>query len=203
MPIEMIKLRWSDDKTRKIRVRVWYSPKSGLTCDNPSEAESWVWMGIAIPGGPRIYPQDNPRAFFEALQNHAYGLLFKSTPVATVTRQGGEPFPPVSPDPHAVELIEIFDYSDSKPECIARVWYSSAGGLTCDDDWSRSRWVAEGIMIPPGAMVYPQDAPRAFFYGLQFEYSGSYVRANGPIPAPKHGGKPFPKPGVRPRVKGS
>ncbi len=112
MPIEMIKLRWSGSADQKIRARVWYSPKHGLTCDNLSEAKRWVWMGIVVPGGPRIFPQDNPRAFFDALQANSSESLFKSTPAATVTRQGGDPFPATNPDPHAVELVEIYSLVD-------------------------------------------------------------------------------------------
>lgn len=74
----------------KVRAKVWWSQKQGVTFDNPLTAKSLIKEGIWGPGPRRVYPSDG-RVFFDALPNRFKGLVRVSHP-KEVDEQGGNQY---------------------------------------------------------------------------------------------------------------
>lgn len=93
----------------------------------------------------------------------------------------------------SIEMIEIMSYSGPSPKVMARVYFSSELGLTCDHPLFAEDEVFEGVVLPPGDKVlYPKDG-RPYFDALKFKYDGSYLGALPAVVVDEQKGTPFPE----------
>ncbi len=109
--------------------------------------------------GEMVYPQDEPRAFFYGLQYHYQGFYTNAMAPVPAPKHLGKPIPFLGPDSTEVQVLTVSSCAKRLPDKKATVWFSPAGGLTCDDAPSARHWAKHGIGVRPWATVFPQTSP--------------------------------------------
>ena len=86
-------------------------------------------------------------------------------------------------------LVVILDYQEKPVKIAARIWWSSARGLTCDNPTTTELLRTNGIMVPPGKPLFPNSG-RIFFDALPYGFN-SLERAQPPVVVEKQEGEPL------------
>jgi len=86
-------------------------------------------------------------------------------------------------------MVEFLDYQEKPVKIAARIWWSVAKGLTCDNPPTIELLRSNGIMIPPGKLLFPNSG-RLFFDALPYRFN-SLERAQPPVVVEKQEGEPL------------